>query len=44
MYLKYVWGVAGRLHFDEILYFGLKLIEEYDHIPHMLRVESLHLN
>lgn len=36
---EYIWGVAGKLHFDEILYFGLRLIEEYDHIPHMLRVE-----
>ena len=36
---EYVWGVAGKLDFDEILYFGLRLLEEYNHIPHMLRVE-----
>lgn len=36
---EYIWGVAGKIHFDEILYFGLRLLEEYNHILHMLRVE-----
>lgn len=36
---EYTWSVAGKLDFDEILYFGLRLLEEYNHIPHMLRVE-----
>lgn len=35
----YTWSVAGKLAFDEILYFGWKLVSEYELIAHMLRVE-----
>lgn len=35
----FTWSVAGRLSFDEILYFGWKLVSEYELITHMLRVE-----
>ena len=34
----YTWSVAGKLSFDEILYFGWKLVSEYELITHMLRV------
>ena len=36
---KYIWGVAGKIDFDEILYFGMALIEEYPIILYMLRAE-----
>lgn len=35
----YIWGIAGKIDFDEILYFGLILIETYPIIPYMLRAE-----
>lgn len=35
----FTWSVAGRLSFDEILYFGWKLISGNELISHMLRVE-----
>ncbi len=35
----FTWSVAGKLAFDEILYFGWKLVSEYELIAHMLRVE-----
>lgn len=35
----YIWSVAGKLSFDEILYYGWKLVSGYDLIRHMLRVE-----
>jgi len=35
----YIWGVAGKIDFDEILYFGLVLIEKYPIISYMLRAE-----
>ena len=35
----FTWSVAGKLAFDEILYFGWKLVSEYKLIAHMLRVE-----
>lgn len=40
---EYTWSEAGRLAFDEILYFGLRLIENYQHIAHILRVEFPYL-
>ncbi len=36
---KYIWGVAGKIDFDEILYFGLMLIEKYPIVVYMLRAE-----
>ena len=35
----FTWSVAGKLAFDEILYFGWKLVSKYELIAHMLRVE-----
>lgn len=35
----FTWSVAGKLAFDEILYFGWKLVSEYELIAHMLKVE-----
>lgn len=35
----YIWGIAGKIDFDEILYFGLVLIETYPIILYMLRAE-----
>ncbi|WFA86040.1 ATP-dependent helicase [Paenibacillus amylolyticus] len=35
----YVWGEAGRLSFDEILYFGYKILSEYKLAPHLIRCE-----
>lgn len=35
----FTWSVAGKLAFDEILYFGWRLVSEYELIVHMLRVE-----
>lgn len=35
----YTWSVAGNLSFDEVLYFGWKLVSEYELITHILRVE-----
>lgn len=35
----FTWSVAGKLDFDEILYFGWRLVFEYELIAHMLRVE-----
>jgi superfamily I DNA/RNA helicase len=36
---EYIWGIAGKLAFDEILYFGLQLIEKYPSILYILRAE-----
>ena len=36
---KYIWAVAGKLSFDEILYFGLSLTEKYPIILYILRAE-----
>lgn len=36
---EYIWAVAGKLSFDEILYFGLSLMEDYPIVLHMLRAE-----
>lgn len=35
----YTWSVAGRLTFDETLFFGMKLIKKFDIISHLVRVE-----
>lgn len=35
----FTWSVAGKLSFDEILYFGWKLVSGNELIAHMLRVE-----
>ena len=35
----FTWSIAGRLTFDETLFFGLKLLKEYDLITHVIRVE-----
>ncbi|MGD9566863.1 MAG: UvrD-helicase domain-containing protein [Sedimentibacter sp.] len=35
----FTWSIAGRLTFDETLFFGLKLLKEYELITHMIRVE-----
>jgi DNA helicase II / ATP-dependent DNA helicase PcrA len=35
----FTWSVAGKLSFDEILFFGWRLVSEYNLITHMLRVE-----
>lgn len=36
---NFTWSVAGRLSFDEILYFGWKLVSKYELVAHMLRTE-----
>ncbi len=36
---EYIWRIAGKLTFDEILYFGLQLIEQFPIILYMLRAE-----
>lgn len=35
----FTWSVAGKLAFDEILYWGWRLVSEHELIAHMLRVE-----
>lgn len=35
----YIWSEAGRLSFDEILYFGLKILSEYKLSTHLIRCE-----
>lgn len=35
----FTWSVSGKLSFDEILYFGWKLISNNDLIVHLIRVE-----
>lgn len=36
---EYVWNVAGRLSFDEILYFGYTVLEKYQLSTHLIRCE-----
>ena len=35
----FIWSKAGRLDFDEILYWGLRLIEKYEFITYILQIE-----
>lgn len=36
---KYIWGEAGRLTFDEILYFGYRILKNYELSTHLIRCE-----
>lgn len=36
---NFTWNVAGKLSFDEILYFGYKILEEYPLALHLIQVE-----
>ncbi|GAA0405194.1 ATP-dependent helicase [Paenibacillus motobuensis] len=36
---SYIWGEAGKLTFDEILYFGYKILRNYELSTHLIRCE-----
>lgn len=36
---SYIWGEAGRLSFDEILYFGYRILTQYKLATHIIRCE-----
>ncbi|MGN7454174.1 UvrD-helicase domain-containing protein [Paenibacillus pasadenensis] len=36
---SYIWGEAGKLSFDEILYFGYKILKNFNLSTHLIRCE-----